>query len=112
VNTATLGLVVEDIVFHYKGLGPGILLKMTYNSGSRSTGLFGQGWRFAYESEIRENKGIVEVWRGSGRCLRFNRLSRLILIPSIRSNLSTHRDLTIGCLTMTNTGYTLKKLAV
>ena len=71
VNTATLGLVVQDTVFVCQGLGPAIKLQLSYNSGLGKTGMFGANWTFAYESIIRQSGDTIYLWKGSGQRLHY-----------------------------------------
>jgi RHS repeat-associated protein len=47
-----LNLVVEDTDFSYKGLGPAVKIRRTYNSNSTASGMFGRGWNFNFESFV------------------------------------------------------------
>ena len=71
VNTATLSLVVQDVVFVCQGLGPGIKLQLTYNSGLGKSGMLGAGWRFSYESAIYQTGEAILLWKGSGQGLHY-----------------------------------------
>ncbi|MFC1999520.1 RHS repeat-associated core domain-containing protein, partial [Chloroflexota bacterium] len=71
VNTATLGLVVQDTIFRSGGLGPPIAFTLTYNSFAGNSGMFGNKWQFSYESFIDEIGGDVLLWKGSGQRLRY-----------------------------------------
>jgi RHS repeat-associated protein len=87
VNTATLGLMVQDLIFAYRGLGPRIKIELSYNSGLRKSGMFGTGWILSYESTIRQTSSGIVLWKGSGQGLRYR------LDPSVRSdNLDTARE--------------------
>jgi|GEM_PF-1775259 len=76
VNTATLGLVVQDTVFAYKGLGPALDFTLTYNSGSQNRGMFGRGWSFSCESSIECVGGELFLRKGSGQRLTYRSGSR------------------------------------
>jgi len=69
VNTSSLNLVVQDTDFAYDGLGPGISLKRTYNSQNTASGMFGNGWTFAYESKIENLCAGAILFKGSGAML-------------------------------------------
>jgi RHS repeat-associated protein len=71
VNTATLGLSIQDTIMAWEGHGPRIALKLSYNMGDRRTGVFGQGWRFAYESRVEHRGAEAHLWKGSGQRLVF-----------------------------------------
>lgn len=43
---------VEDTDFSYKGLGPAVKIRRTYNSDSTASGMFGRGWTFNFESFV------------------------------------------------------------
>ena len=71
VNTSTLGLVVRDTIFVSKGLGPEVRLAITYNSPPAQSGMFGNNWRFCYESRLIRIDEEVHLWKGSGKRLRY-----------------------------------------
>lgn len=71
VNTATLNLVVQDTDFAYRGLGPDMEFKRTWNAVPDEVGMFGRGWRFKYEREIRSNCSGAYHTEGSGQMLYF-----------------------------------------
>lgn len=73
VNTANLNLSVEDTVYTYRGLGPRITLKLSYNSAPGKPGMFGRNWRFCYDSVIELMSDRFLVWKGSGQRLSFRR---------------------------------------
>ena len=73
VNTSNLNLYVEDTVYTYQGLGPGIALKLSYNSAPGNAGMFGQNWRFSYDSVIQQLPDRFLLWKGSGQRLTFRR---------------------------------------
>jgi RHS repeat-associated protein len=52
INSATLNAVVEHPDYSYKGLGPDVAMTRTYNADPSDVGMFGNGWHFAYESEV------------------------------------------------------------
>ena len=71
VNTATLNLVVQDTLFGYEGVGPGVDITLTYNSASDRAGAFGRGWSFTYDSVLTAQGDSVFLQRGSGAGLEF-----------------------------------------
>ncbi|RPI31829.1 MAG: hypothetical protein EHM70_10555, partial [Chloroflexota bacterium] len=71
VNTANLNLYLEDVVYRYSGLGPDIILRMSYNSAPGNAGMFGRNWRFSYESAIQHLPDRILVWKGSGQRLSY-----------------------------------------
>ena len=71
VNTATLGLVIEDILYAHAGLGPPVVFRLTYNAADGRRGLFGRGWRLSCESSIVVSGGRIFLSRGSGQVLAF-----------------------------------------
>lgn len=69
VNSATLNMVIEDSDFSYQGLGPDVAMTRTYNSNPLDGGMFGNGWRFAYDSAVIQvplSDGRVHLIEGSG----------------------------------------------
>jgi len=76
VNTANLNLYVEDMVYTYRGLGPAIVLKLSYNSAPGNAGMFGRNWRFSYESVIQQIPERLLLWKGSGQRLGFQPAAR------------------------------------
>lgn len=69
VNTSTLNLVIEDTDFSYQGLGPEIALTRTYNLNPGQSGMFGNGWKFRYDSEIAVTCNGAWLKKGSGQQL-------------------------------------------
>lgn len=67
VNTATLNLVVTDTDYQYGSIGPGVKLTRTWNANPAVSGLFGPGWRFAYESEIKASCSGAFLSLGTGQ---------------------------------------------
>lgn len=75
VNTATLNLVLQGTVFWMKTRGPSVAAALVYNADhTLPPGLFGPGWRFAYESTagVGCTGKNVEVRKGSGQVLTFS----------------------------------------
>lgn len=71
VNLATLNLVVEDTIYGWQGTGPAVGLRLTFNAVGSPAGMFGPGWRFAYESHLEQLDDVVYVWGGAGQTARF-----------------------------------------
>ena len=71
VNTANLNLYIVDTVYSYQGLGPGITLRLSYNSAPGNPGMFGRNWRFSYDSVIQQLPDRFLLWKGSGQRLSF-----------------------------------------
>ncbi len=71
INTATLNLIVQDMVFVNRGLGPEVNLVLTYNSASPAGGIFGPGWSFSYEWLLEQKGEKVCVRKGSGQVFTF-----------------------------------------
>ncbi|MBI3939539.1 MAG: RHS repeat protein [Acidobacteria bacterium] len=80
VNTASQLLVVQDVDFAYRGLGPSIAMTRTYNMRDTrdgiASGLFGNNWTFSYESTIdhsgqTNSRKSVVLNRGSGQGLTY-----------------------------------------
>lgn len=89
VNTATLNLVIEDVVFAYEGAGPIMSFGHTYNADPFNSGIFGNGWSFSYDENINifdeypmifgpgawsatSVKSVAIVNRGAGQGVRFS----------------------------------------
>ena len=72
VNTAVLNPVVRDTDFAWSGLGPDIDLARTYSGDPTQGGMFGNGWRFAYETFLDQNTFGHELFLGDGRQIPFN----------------------------------------
>jgi RHS repeat-associated protein len=71
VNTATLGLVVQDTIFRGRGFGPHADIELTYNSALLAAGMFGKGWRLRYESSITQIGKVLRLVKGSGQTLEY-----------------------------------------
>jgi len=82
VNTATLGLVIEDTDFSWDGLGPKIALKRTYNPDTGHAGMFGRSWNFSYESSIIDQNSQVYIRQGTGQTLLFTLNAGVYTPPS------------------------------
>ncbi|UMZ73692.1 RHS repeat-associated core domain-containing protein [Natranaerofaba carboxydovora] len=68
INTSNLGLVIQDTIYSYNGAGPKIDLTITYNSNdTKTSGMFGNGWSFAYDSYIYFENNKATLRRGSGQ---------------------------------------------
>jgi RHS repeat-associated protein len=75
VNTSSRNLVIEDTDFSYKGLGPAIEFKRTYNSDNTAAGMFGRGWTFNFESFVTAGVCAVTqpvLFRSTGDFLQFS----------------------------------------
>jgi len=75
VNTSSLNLVIEDTDFSYKGLGPAVEIKRTYNSSNTASGMFGRGWTFNFESFVTAGSCVASqpnLYRSTGDFLQFS----------------------------------------
>lgn len=72
INTAALNPVIEDIDFASEGVGPGIVLRRTYNADSSVAGRFGRSWSASYESLVDSYANGAIIRQASGRELNFN----------------------------------------
>jgi RHS repeat-associated protein len=82
VNTATLNLVLEGTLFWMKTKGHPISLGLTYNADhTLPGGMFGEGWRMGYETniDIGCNGKSVKLRKGSGQVLTFESKTDLTL---------------------------------
>ncbi len=98
VNTATLNLYVEDVVYSYTSLGPDIELALSYNAAPGSAGMFGRAWHFSYDSLLQQLPERIVIWKGSGQQISFqnapsrgpqppNAPSELVLVEGNRERL-------------------------
>ena len=71
INTSSLNLFIEDTVFSYQGLGPGIRMTHSYNADPSQSGMFGKSWSFAYESSISQTCTEATLTKGSGATLKY-----------------------------------------
>lgn len=74
VNTALLNLVVGDLDFGCEGLGHALGLRRVYSMRPYVYGMFGNGWSFAYDSQIAAYlpaSGGVKIKLGSGQIVRY-----------------------------------------
>lgn len=74
VNTSLLNLVIEDTEFGCGSQGHQVNLRRVWNMPPGEDGIFGKGWRFAYESYIAVGKSHPHESRltlGSGQKLEF-----------------------------------------
>jgi hypothetical protein len=71
VNTATLNLVIQDVIFACQGLGPKIKLQLAYNSSGGKYGMFGANWAFSYESSVDRAADKIVLRKGSGQRLYY-----------------------------------------
>ncbi len=67
VNTSFLNLSIEDTDFAWASFGHDLALRRTWNMQSGVTGMFGNGWSFAYESTLRTVGSATTVKLGSGQ---------------------------------------------
>lgn len=69
VNTTSLDLVLEGLLFRMPTNGPPIAGHFVFNAADSETdppGMFGRGWGFAYESSIALDGSMATLRRGSG----------------------------------------------
>lgn len=71
VNPTTLNLVIQDTDFSYRGLGPAVNLTRTWNADTTWIGMFGRGWRFAYEGWLQDSPASTVVTLEDGQVLNF-----------------------------------------
>ncbi len=71
VNPTTLNLVIQDTDFSYSGLGPPVNLTRTWNADPDWVGMFGRGWRFAYEGSLQDSPASTAITLGDGQVLIF-----------------------------------------
>lgn len=71
VNPTTLNLVIQDTDFSYRGLGPPVNLTRTWNADTTWVGMFGRGWRFAYEGWLQDSPASTVVTLEDGQVLNF-----------------------------------------
>lgn len=70
VNTTSLNLVLESTLFFMKTVGAPVELRLTYNGDPNATnGMFGPGWRLAYEASLNPAGNQVLLSSGSGKTL-------------------------------------------
>ncbi len=84
VNTATLNLVLQGTLFWMKTRGPSVAAALVYNADhTLHSGLFGHGWRFAYESTatIGCSSHAIDIRKGSGQVLTFTSTEDLTADP-------------------------------
>ncbi|MDD1695891.1 MAG: hypothetical protein LUQ54_03240, partial [Methanoregula sp.] len=73
INTATLGLFIQDIFFAYKGVGPVVHLTLVYSGTNTSISAFGRGWKFSYDSDVIEENNTVVLHKGNGSVVVFQK---------------------------------------
>jgi len=83
VNTATLGLFVEYPIFRTSCVNLQMDILLRYHSFNSCRGMFGEGWRFSYDSGITLNaeKTGVLLEKGSGQVLAFQAMPEKVLPP-------------------------------
>jgi len=73
VNTSLLNLVVEDTDLAWQSYGHDVNLRRVWNLAPNTTGMFGNGWSFSYESTLKVLSGTAAtVALGSGQTLTYN----------------------------------------
>lgn len=75
VNTSLLALVAEDTDFAYQSFGHRVTMKRTWNMPPATGGMFGNGWKFAYESTLHAfayTSGGATLTLGSGQVLSYS----------------------------------------
>ncbi len=84
VNTASLDLVLEGVLFRMKTNGPTILGRLVFNRqpGDDEPGMFGVGWHFEYESRIEVSGGAATVVSGTGGKTVFRNPTDFVPSPS------------------------------
>lgn len=73
INTASLGLFMQDIFFAYKGAGPVVHLTLVYSGTNTSISAFGRGWKFSYDSDVTEENTTVVLRKGNGSAVVFQK---------------------------------------
>lgn len=74
VNASFLNLVIEDSEFSYRSFGHHLSMRRVWNMRPSQTGMFGNGWHFAYESTLLAQpytQGGVKVILGSGQTIDY-----------------------------------------
>ena len=71
VNTATLDLFLQDTIVSYQGLGPPVEITLSYVTGMKLRGMFGNNWRLPYEAQIIQQGNKIHLWKGSGQRLSY-----------------------------------------
>jgi RHS repeat-associated protein len=71
VSTGSLNLAVQDTVCMYPGRGPQLGMTHSWNADPSKSGMFGKGWRFAYESGITKTASGATLRKGSGQELTY-----------------------------------------
>ena len=75
VNTSFLTLVAEDTDFSYQSFGQTVAMKRTWNMPPDADGMFGPGWRFAYETTILASgaaSGAATATLGGGQAVTYS----------------------------------------
>jgi len=71
VSTSSLNLSVQDRVCMYLGKGPQLAMTHSWNADASQSGMFGSGWRFAYEWDITKTSSGATLRKGSGQALAY-----------------------------------------
>ncbi|MDD2235813.1 MAG: DUF6531 domain-containing protein, partial [Kiritimatiellae bacterium] len=67
INMQSRGLLVQDTLFAYEGLGPKVDITLSYNSGTNSPSTsFGKGWRMNMDQWLSLIESGVNVLQGDG----------------------------------------------
>ncbi len=73
VNMANLMPVIQDTLFQWGGRGPSVSLALTWNARQAEGHTnFGTGWRFSYDSWLKETAEGVIIEQDNGGQLHFN----------------------------------------
>jgi RHS repeat-associated protein len=74
VNTSFLNLVIEDTDFGYESFGHKVSMRRVWNMRPNLSGMYGNGWSFAYESSLLAQPyatGGVKLTLGSGQVIDY-----------------------------------------
>ncbi|MEL7641055.1 MAG: RHS repeat-associated core domain-containing protein [Solidesulfovibrio sp.] len=110
VNTSFLNLVVEDTDLTYQSYGHRVALRRVWNMFPARSGMFGNGWTFAYESRLTAQAytvGGVRVSLGSGQLLSYAVAgSEGTGTVTVRYSSTAHQPVLTGYINQaTGTGY-------
>jgi RHS repeat-associated protein len=72
INTSTLNLYVRDADFKSSGIGPAIATTRSWNANPSVSGMFGNGWGFAYDVSITSICTGATILKGSGQTQSFS----------------------------------------
>jgi RHS repeat-associated protein len=114
VNTSFLNLVLEDTDLAYQSFGHRVALRRVWNMLPSRSGMFGNGWTFAYESSLTAQAytaGGARATLGSGQTLDYTVSSSqgtgTITVNYVAANPGRHPILTGYINQATGTGYYL-----